>query len=100
MEAAAGRMKALPSTTGRTMGPAPQPAILGAVVVYRRGRSGGWRLVRAPKTPQPLAAVRLALGDDDVITWTPENGRGSPVFLARDSCALEAFRAAPPAPPA
>ena len=73
-----------------------EPA-LGHIQVFRRGRGGGWRCVRKPVTPQPLAAVRLALGDDDVITWVPVNGRGSPVYLARDACALDAFRAAPPA---
>lgn len=78
-------------------GPARHEAPLGLVEVFRRGSGGRWRRVRAPVTPQPLAAVRLALGDDDVITWTPENGRGSPVYLARDACALDAFRAAPPA---
>lgn len=70
---------------------------LGRIQVFRRGRAGGWRLVREPRTPQPLAAVRLALGDDDVITWSPVDRGGSPVYLARDACALDMFRAAPPA---
>ena len=83
------------SLSGR--GPKTEPARVGTVVVYRRRRGGGWRRVRALASPQPLAAVRLALGDGDVITWTPENGRGSPVYLAKDACALESFRAAPPA---
>ena len=86
-----------PTRAGRQMGPARDPAPLGMVEVFKRGRGGGWRQVRAPKTPQPLAAVRLALGDDDLIRWTPINGRGSPLVLARDACALDAFTAAPPA---
>ena len=80
-----------------TFSPKMAEPALGRIQVFRRGRGGGWRIVREPATPQPLAAVKLALGDDDVITWTPVNRGGSPVYLARDACALEAFRAAPPA---
>ena len=72
-------------------------APLGKVEIFRRGRGGGWRQVRAPRTPQPISAVRIALGDADVARWVPLLGRGSPVVLARDACALESFQAAPPA---
>ena len=70
----------------------PDAPLLGRVRVWRRLRSGAWRLRRAYAKPVPFATARELRGDD-LAEWLPVAGRGQPVICASSGGEADSWRA-------